>query len=270
MFYLADGQTIYKVITGTNSYGDLAFGQRYSGTSYQITGIAAVLGNLVVDSTQVDDMAAVLYDANGGNIGNELSRVAFTTADLPALVTGEEFELKQFSFSSPVSASDFLCVIEVPELTVVDNGDGSASLGGNIAIVTSTEADCATGEMSYSYSAIDEAGTMGWTSISTAWGGSIDFDLMVFPIVEGAAGLSDVELNSLSYVYPNPAKSEVMLASSLSINKVEIVNVLGQLVFASDVNANSIKVNTSDFAAGNYIVKMYTESGVATKKLVVE
>lgn len=88
--------------------------------------------------------------------------------------------------------------------------------------------------------------------------------------VEGAAGLSDVELNSLSYVYPNPAKSEVMLASSLSINKVEIVNVLGQLVFASDVNANSIKVNTSDFAAGNYIVKMYTESGVATKKLVVE
>ena len=265
LFYIQDGETIYKVLTGTNSYGDLAFGQRYSGTSYQITGIAAVLGNLVVDSTQVDDMAAVLYDANGGNIGNELSRVAFTTADLPALVTGEEFELKQFSFPSPVSASDFLCVIEVPELTVVDG-----YIGGNIAIVTSTEADCATGEMSYSYSALDEAGTMGWTSISAAWGSSIDFDLFIFPIVEGAAGLSDVELNSLSYVYPNPAKSEVMLASSLSINKVEIVNVLGQLVFVSDVNANSIKVNTSDFAAGNYIVKMYTESGVATKKLVVE
>lgn len=103
-----------------------------------------------------------------------------------------------------------------------------------------------------------------------ASGYSQDCDLFIFPIVEGAAGLSNVELNSLSYVYPNPAKSEVMLASSLSINKVEIVNVLGQLVFASDVNANSIKVNTSDFAAGNYIVKMYTESGVATKKLVVE
>ena len=269
MFYIQDGQTIYKVLTGTNSYGDLAFGQRYSGTNYQITGIAAVLGNFVVDSTQVDNMAAVLYDANGGNIGNELSRVAFTTADLPALVTGEEFELKQFSFSSPVSASDFLCVIEVPELTVVGNGD-AAYLGGNIAIVTSTEAGCATGEMSYSYSEIDEAGTMGWISISAAWGGSIDFDLFIFPIVEGTVGLSDVELNSLSYVYPNPAKSEVMLASSFKINKCEIVNVLGQLVFASDVNANSIKVNTSDFAAGNYIVKMYTESGVATKKLVVE
>jgi hypothetical protein len=82
--------------------------------------------------------------------------------------------------------------------------------------------------------------------------------------------LSEVELNSLSYVYPNPAKSEVMLASSVTVDRVEVINVLGQVVFASDVNANSIKVNTSEFATGNYIVKMYTEAGVATKKLVVE
>lgn len=269
-FYTQDGESIYLGITATNGFGDLAFGQRYSGTSYQITGIAAVLANVVFDANQIDDMAAVLYNVNGGTVGNELARVAFTTADLPDLMAEEDFELKQFSFSTPVSASDFLCAIEVPELTTVDNGDGTASLGGNIGIVASTEVDCATGEMSYSYSELQEGTDYEWTSISAAWGGNIDLDLMIFPIVEGAAGLSDVELNSLSYVYPNPAKSEVMLASSLSINKIEIVNVLGQLVFASDVNANSIKVNTSDFAAGNYIVKMYTESGVATKKLVVE
>ena len=93
---------------------------------------------------------------------------------------------------------------------------------------------------------------------------------MVFPIAEGAVGLTDAELNSMSYVYPNPAKDEVMLASSFTISRVEVINVLGQVVFASDVNANSIKVNTSAFAAGNYVAKMYTESGVATKKLVVE
>ena len=94
--------------------------------------------------------------------------------------------------------------------------------------------------------------------------------LYIFPILEGTVGLSEVELNSLSYVYPNPAKSEVMLASSVTVDRVEVINVLGQVVFASDVNANSIKVNTSEFATGNYIVKMYTEAGVATKKLIVE
>lgn len=264
--YTQDGQSLYLGITGTNAFGDLAFGQRYQGANYTITGIAAVLLNASIDGTE-EDMAAVVYDANGGNIGNELARVGFSTADLPDLVAEEDFELKQFTFSSPVSSSDFLCVIEVPEISTSEDG---SQLLGNLAFVGSTEIDCASGEMSYSYSMVSEAGDYGWVTISEAWGGSVDLDVMVFPIAEGAVGLTDAELNSMSYVYPNPAKDEVMLASSFTISRVEVINVLGQVVFASDVNANSIKVNTSAFAAGNYVAKIYTESGVATKKLVVE
>lgn len=264
--YTQDGQSLYLGITGTNAFGDLAFGQRYQGANYTITGIAAVLLNASIDGTE-EGMAAVVYDANGGNIGNELARVGFSTADLPDLVAEEDFELKQFTFSSPVSSSDFLCAIEVPEISISEDG---SQLLGNLAFVGSTEIDCASGEMSYSYSEVSEAGDYGWVTISEAWGGTVDLDVMVFPIVEGAVGLTDAELNSMSYVYPNPAKDEVMLASSFTISRVEVINVLGQVVFASDVNANSIKVNTSAFAAGNYVAKMYTESGVATKKLVVE
>ena len=264
--YTQDGQSIYLAITGTNAFGDLAFGQRYQGANYTITGVAAVLLNASIDGTE-EDMADVVYDANGGNIGNELARVGFSTADLPDMVAEEDFELKQFTFSSPVSSSDFLCVIEVPEISISEDG---SQLLGNLAFVGSTEIDCASGEMSYSYSMVSEAGDYGWVTISEAWGGTVDLDVMVFPIAEGAVGLTDAELNSMSYVYPNPAKDEVMLASSFTISRVEVINVLGQVVFASDVNANSIKVNTSAFAAGNYVAKIYTESGVATKKLVVE
>ena len=264
--YTQDGQSIHLGITGTNAFGDLAYGQRYQGANYTITGVAAVLLNASIDGTE-EDMAAVVYDANGGNIGNELARVGFSTADLPDLVAEEDFELKQFTFSSPVSSSDFLCVIEVPEISISEDG---TQLLGNLAFVGSTGIDCASGEMSYSYSMVSEAGDYGWVTISEAWGGTVDLDVMVFPIAEGAVGLTDAELNSMSYVYPNPAKDEVMLASSFTISRVEVINVLGQVVFASDVNANSIKVNTSAFAAGNYVAKMYTESGVATKKLVVE
>ena len=264
--YTQDGQSLYLGFTGTNAFGDLAFGQRYQGANYTITGIAAVLLNASIDGTE-EGMAAVVYDANGGNIGNELARVGFSTADLPDLAAEEDFELKQFTFSSPVSSSDFLCVIEVPEISISEDG---SQLLGNLAFVGSTEIDCASGEMSYSYSMVSDAGDYGWGTISEAWGGTVDLDVMVFPIAEGAVGLTDAELNSMSYVYPNPAKDEVMLASSFTISRVEVINVLGQVVFASDVNANSIKVNTSAFAAGNYVAKIYTESGVATKKLVVE
>ena len=256
------GQTqMYYAITGTNAYEDLMYGQRYTG-NYQVTGIAAVMTNLPLEEGVSDPIAALVVDMDG----NELARKESTTDVLPQTdLQGSDFtfDLVEFDFASPVNASDFLAVIEVAPFTVTADG----YLGGNFSIVASTEIGCSSGDMSYSYSIADEAGNYDWMTISAAW--NAELDLFIFPKVSGV-GLSEVELNSLSYVYPNPAKSEVMLASSVTVDRVEVINVLGQVVFASDVNANSIKVNTSEFATGNYIVKMYTEAGVATKKLIVE
>lgn len=251
---------LYYAITGTNAYGDLMYGQRYTG-NYQVTGIAAVMTNLPIEEGVSDPIAALVVDMDG----NELARKESTTDVLPQTdLQGADFtfDLVEFDFASPVNASDFLAVIEVAPFTVTADG----YVGGNFSIIASTEIDCSSGDMSYSYSK-DQAGNYGWMTISAAW--SAELDMFIFPKVSGV-GLSEVELNSLSYVYPNPAKSEVMLASSVTVDRVEVINVLGQVVFASDVNANSIKVNTSEFATGNYIVKMYTEAGVATKKLIVE
>ncbi len=252
---------LYYAITGTNAYGDLMYGQRYTG-NYQVTGIAAVMTNLPLEAGVSDPIAALVVDMNG----HELARKESTTDVLPQTdLQGADFtfDLVEFDFASPVNASDFLAVIEVAPFTV----DAEGYLGGNFSIVASTEIGCSSGDMSYSYSTMDGT-TYEWMTISATW--NAELDIMIFPIVEGNVGLTDAELNSMSYVYPNPAKDEVMLASSFTISRVEVINVLGQVVFASDVNANSIKVNTSAFAAGNYVAKMYTESGVATKKLVVE
>ncbi|MBO5963685.1 MAG: T9SS type A sorting domain-containing protein [Bacteroidales bacterium] len=258
MIYTEDGQSLWLSLSGTNDYGDMAYGQRYTG-SYQVTGIAAVMTNLSVDGSE-DELSAAVVDMNG----NELASVAFTTADLPATTENLYFDLVEFDFASPVNASDFLATVSVAPFQYDEEGN----IFGNLSFVASTEIGCSSGDMAYSYSIVDEAGNYGWISIYDAWGGA-DLDLFIFPKVSGV-GLSEVELNSLSYVYPNPAKEEVMLASSVNVEKVEIYNVLGQVVYSADVNANSVKVNTADFAAGNYVVKMYTEGGVATKKLVVE
>jgi hypothetical protein len=258
MFYTQDGESLWLGITATNAYMDLAYGQRYVG-NYQVTGIAAVMTNLPIEDVE-EEMAATVVDMNG----NELARVNFTTADLPQSTESFAFDLVEFDFASPVSASDFMAVIEVPALTIIGE-----SIGGNIAIIASTEIDCASGEMSYSYSDLEGTGDYQWVSILEAWGGNVDLDIMIFPKVSGV-GLTEAEVNSLSYVYPNPAKDEVLVASSLSMERVEIVNMLGQVVYSADVNGNSVKVNTAEMGAGNYVVKMYTEAGMATKKLVVE
>lgn len=260
--YTQDGQSLYLAITGTNAFGDLAYGQRYTG-SYQVTGVAAVITNVPVDGTE-EDLRAMIVDMNG----NELAGATISTADLPQSTEEFLFDLVQVDFASPVSASDFLAAFEVAPFTFNENNE----ILGNMTIIGSTEIGCSSGDMSYSYSDMAGTGDYEWISVFEAWGGAeggVELDVMIFPIVSGV-GLSEVELNSLSYVYPNPAKEEVMLASSVNVEKVEIYNVLGQVVYSADVNANSVKVNTADFAAGNYVVKMYTEGGVATKKLVVE
>ncbi len=252
---------LWLAITGTNNYGDMAYAQEYSG-NYQVTGIAAVLTNLALEEGAIDDMAAGILSMSG----EELALVEFTTADIPQtdIETASDytFDLVEFDFSAPVTANNFLAAIYVPALTVTDG-----YLAGNIALVASTEMDCGSGAMSYSYSTMDGV-TYEWMTLNEAWGG-LELDVMIFPKVSGT-GLTEAEVNSLSYVYPNPAKDEVLVASSLTMERVEIVNMLGQVVFAADVNANSVKVNTAEMGAGNYLVKMYTEAGMATKKLVVE
>ncbi len=262
MIYTQDGQSLYLAMTGTNAFGDLAYGQRYTG-SYQVTGVAAVVTNIAVDGTE-EDLRAMIVDMNG----NELASATFSTADLPQSVEDFVFDLVQVDFASPVSASDFLAAFEVAPFSYNENNE----IIGNLTIIGSTEIGCSSGDMSYSYSVLSEGAPYEWVSIFEAWGGAeggVDLDVMIFPVVSGV-GLTEAEVNSLSYVYPNPAKEEVMLASSVNVEKVEIYNVLGQVVYSANVNANSVKVNTADFAAGNYVVKMYTEGGVATKKLVVE
>lgn len=254
-FYQAQYQGQFAgMCTGQNIYGDTKYAEVYNfGQNVQIFGIATIIANMV--ETPIEQ-----------NIPIQLMSADFSSVLAEGSVEATDLveDFTTITFSSPVTASSVACVVETGELNVVQSENDPF----NLLAIASTPFGCGSGENSYSYSIVDQAGNYGWVTMMSGY--DEDCDLFIFPIVEGTGGLSDVELNSLSYVYPNPAKSEVMLASSFKINKCEIVNVLGQLVFTSDVNANSIKVNTSDFAAGNYIVKMYTESGVATKKLVVE
>lgn len=254
-FYQAQYQGQFAgMCTGQNIYGDTKYAEVYNfGQNVQIFGIATIIANMV--ETPIEQ-----------NIPIQLMSADFSSVLAEGSVEATDLveDFTTITFSSPVTASSVACVVETGELNVVQSENDPF----NLLAIASTPFGCGSGENSYSYSIVDQAGNYGWVTMMSGY--NKDCDLFIFPIVEGTVGLSDVELNSLSYVYPNPAKSEVMLASSFKINKCEIVNVLGQLVFTSDVNANSIKVNTSDFAAGNYIVKMYTESGVATKKLVVE
>ena len=72
-----------------------------------------------------------------------------------------------------------------------------------------------------------------------------------------------------SSIYPNPATDFVTISTQENINKVEVYNVLGQLVYANEEGNNQVMVNVADFSNGVYVAKVYTNSGVSTKKFNV-
>ena len=70
-------------------------------------------------------------------------------------------------------------------------------------------------------------------------------------------------------VYPNPANNVLNINATANINRVEIFNMMGQMVGSYTANDVNAQINTSSFANGVYTVKIETENGTSTKKFTV-
>lgn len=80
---------------------------------------------------------------------------------------------------------------------------------------------------------------------------------------------SEFNLNDATItIYPNPANYLVTIKSSLSIDKIELIDIYGKKVKEIQPNATEIQTNVSDLSSGLYFVKVYTEYGIKTKKWV--
>ncbi|MDD3740009.1 MAG: T9SS type A sorting domain-containing protein [Bacteroidales bacterium] len=93
-------------------------------------------------------------------------------------------------------------------------------------------------------------------------------------IVAGIApsGFVTELFNSEIMIYPNPCDDYFTIETTNDVNRVEIYNIQGALVFSHDQDfTGSININTYDFSSGMYFVKLYSEDTKvpASKKLIV-
>ena len=70
-------------------------------------------------------------------------------------------------------------------------------------------------------------------------------------------------------VYPNPANNVLNINATCNINRIEVYNVMGQMVGMYEANDVNAQINTTAFANGVYTVKIATENGTTTKKFTV-
>ena len=90
--------------------------------------------------------------------------------------------------------------------------------------------------------------------------------------VGNVTGLANIQVTTSEVkVYPNPANEYTTIeATGYRIEKVELVNLLGQTVFAGEVNGSVIRINTTDFLNGTYFAKIYfSNNNTITKKVTI-
>ncbi|MCU0371365.1 MAG: choice-of-anchor J domain-containing protein, partial [Bacteroidales bacterium] len=71
-------------------------------------------------------------------------------------------------------------------------------------------------------------------------------------------------------IYPNPVRNMLNIDSGIEMTEVEIFNQLGQLVYGQVVKNTSFRLDTREFNTGVYFVRITTEQGVATEKIMVK
>jgi hypothetical protein len=242
----ANQQKNYGELSGTVS--DLMMGTEY--ICYAIpynannelgTVSTTTISTLTLGGTGVAEVAIEVE-----NVEATTFDVSFTMNEETAYyyyLIAEESVLEQYGLTTQEAILDYFA----------QNGQASyENLGGTIP-------DCVAGDLmkvyTFAYNGNNELGIV---------------NLVELIMGEGVVGLNDVMTNVDVNIYPNPANKFINVSSLSIIDRVQITNVLGQVVMTKEIGANGANINIENLKSGNYFVTIYSNEGVATKKLLVK
>lgn len=90
-----------------------------------------------------------------------------------------------------------------------------------------------------------------------------------FAFTQNISSTLNLSFASIS-VFPNPSKGRFFVSSSEIINLITIRNVLGSVVNSCKPSSYSDIIDLSKQKEGFYLAEIYTNSGLTTKKLIIE
>lgn len=75
-------------------------------------------------------------------------------------------------------------------------------------------------------------------------------------------------IDQIVKIFPNPFNESLNIQSDFQIKTIELTNALGSVIQTAVVNAKNYTLQNSDLKGGIYFLKIETEKGTATKKLL--
>ena len=68
--------------------------------------------------------------------------------------------------------------------------------------------------------------------------------------------------------FPNPVKEMLNLTCEAKMDRITIMNMLGQVYADQNADSNNFQMDMSSFPTGNYLVKVTSEKAVKTMKVI--
>ncbi len=94
------------------------------------------------------------------------------------------------------------------------------------------------------------------------------FSVKSFEIAfQSTLGINDYELSSKVKIYPNPATNIININSQISIDKIELFDLVGKKVLTTK---QQIQLNIGHLQAGIYLLKVTTNQGQLVKRIVLK
>ena len=92
-------------------------------------------------------------------------------------------------------------------------------------------------------------------------------DAYVMNVVGNILSVEEFSLENSVSIYPNPTNDiiSVDVANSVNVNSLELYNIVGKRVLKTD-NAGSLDL--TELNAGVYMLRIQTDEGVVTKKVI--
>ena len=89
--------------------------------------------------------------------------------------------------------------------------------------------------------------------------------------LHGTTGVAALKMEQTDVIiHPNPASEYIQIGCRYEMDEVWIMNSTGQVVDHFNVGHDRTKINTSDYSTGVYFVKVKTDNGTQTSRIIVE
>ncbi|MEI8006621.1 MAG: carboxypeptidase regulatory-like domain-containing protein [Bacteroidota bacterium] len=90
-----------------------------------------------------------------------------------------------------------------------------------------------------------------------------------FNVVKGPAGVNDNSAIATT-IYPNPAHDYLKIVADRNIDRVSLLNIVGQVVAQKPVDGSSYQLSLSGINPGIYFLKIEANGQVSTQKVVIQ